>query len=99
MQARTILPFTSISQAPQLPPRQPVGMAMPASRAACSQSWPVEQRVLRPWGQWISTSPMALAVLAQQRLQIDVLLERIGQSIEQGFPLAAVVGWVLIERG
>jgi hypothetical protein len=42
---------------------------------------------------------MALAVFAKQRLQIDVLLERIGQSIEQGFPLAAVVGWVLIERG
>ena len=30
MQARTVVPFTSISQAPQLPPMQPVGMLTPA---------------------------------------------------------------------
>ena len=30
MQARITRPFTSISQAPQLPPRHPVGMLTPA---------------------------------------------------------------------
>ena len=51
MQARTTLPFTSISQAPQLPPRQPVGMAIPASAAACSQSVPLDSMVWWPLGQ------------------------------------------------
>lgn len=37
-QARTMRPLTSISQAPQLPPRQPVGISTAAWRAASSQS-------------------------------------------------------------
>jgi hypothetical protein len=37
-QALTMRPLTSISQAPQLPPRQPVGMGNEARRAASSQS-------------------------------------------------------------
>ena len=61
MQARTTLPFTSISQAPQLPPMQPVGMLTPASEAATSQSCPTLVWVVRPLGQhtgivvWLKT--------------------------------------------
>ena len=51
MQARTVLPLTSISQAPQLPPRQPVGMLMPAPLAATNQSSPMVSWVVRPLGQ------------------------------------------------
>ena len=51
IQARTTLPFTSISQAPQLPPMQPVGMLTPAAVAAISQSVPTVSVVLRPLGQ------------------------------------------------
>jgi hypothetical protein len=48
MQARTTRPFTSISQAPQLPPRQPVGMVTPADRAAESQLVPAFARLVAP---------------------------------------------------
>ena len=45
IQALTVLPFTSISQAPQLPVRHPVGISKPAFSAADSQSSPVETNV------------------------------------------------------
>ena len=51
MQARTTFPFTSISQAPQLPPKQPVGMETPAPGATTSQSSPMRSCVVRPLGQ------------------------------------------------
>ena len=51
MQARTIFPFTSISQAPQLPPRQPVGIETSALLAAFNQSSPTVSMVVWPWGQ------------------------------------------------
>ena len=50
-QALTMRPLTSISQAPQLPPRQPVGMRNEATRAASSQSWPGMASLVRPSGQ------------------------------------------------
>jgi hypothetical protein len=53
MQARTTWPFTSISQAPQLPPRQPVGIRKPAAWAATSQSHPALQLLVWPLGQWM----------------------------------------------
>lgn len=56
MQARTVWPFTSISQAPQLPPMQPVGIRTPAAWAASSQLVPLVARLLLPSGHWISTS-------------------------------------------
>ena len=45
MQALTVLPFTSISQAPQLPVRQPVGISKPAFSAEENQSSPSETYV------------------------------------------------------
>ena len=51
MQARTILPLTSISQAPQLPPKQPVGIETSALLAAFNQSSPTVSMVVWPWGQ------------------------------------------------
>jgi len=45
IQALTVLPFTSISQAPQLPVRQPVGISKPAFLAAENQSSPSETNV------------------------------------------------------
>jgi hypothetical protein len=51
MQARTILPFTSISQAPQLPPKHPVGIETPAWLAAFNQSSPMVSMVVVPSGQ------------------------------------------------
>ena len=51
MQARTTFPFTSISQAPQLPPMQPVGMETPAPVATTSQSLPTISLVIWPFGQ------------------------------------------------
>lgn len=51
MQARTIFPFTSISQAPQLPPKQPVGIETSALLAAFNQSSPTVSMVVWPWGQ------------------------------------------------
>jgi len=45
IQALTVLPFTSISQAPQLPVRQPVGISKPAFLAEENQSSPSETNV------------------------------------------------------
>ena len=45
IQALTVLPFTSISQAPQLPVRQPVGISKPAFSAEENQSSPSETNV------------------------------------------------------
>ena len=45
IQALTVLPFTSISQAPQLPVRQPVGISKPALSAEVNQSSPSETNV------------------------------------------------------
>jgi len=45
IQALTVSPFTSISQAPQLPVRQPVGISKPAFSAEENQSSPSETNV------------------------------------------------------
>ena len=45
IQALTVLPFTSISHAPQLPERQPVGISKPAFSAEENQSSPSETKV------------------------------------------------------
>ena len=45
IQALIVLPFTSISQAPQLPVRQPVGISNPAFSAEENQSSPSETNV------------------------------------------------------
>ena len=45
IQALTVLPLTSISQAPQLPVRQPVGISNPAFSADENQSSPSETNV------------------------------------------------------
>ena len=45
MQALTVSPFTSISQAPQLPVRQPDGISKPAFSAEENQSSPSETNV------------------------------------------------------
>ena len=45
IQALTISPFTSISQAPQLPVRQPVGISKPAFSAEENQSSSSETNV------------------------------------------------------
>ena len=45
IQALTVSPFTSISQAPQLPVRQPVGISNPAFSAEENQSAPSETNV------------------------------------------------------
>ena len=45
IQALTVTPFTSISQAPQLPVRQPVGISKPAFSAEENQSSPSETNV------------------------------------------------------
>ena len=42
MQALTVFPLTSISQAPQLPVKQPVGISMPTFSAIENQSSPSE---------------------------------------------------------
>jgi len=51
MQALTVSPFTSISQAPQLPVRQPVGISKPAFSAEENQSSPSETKVSLLFGQ------------------------------------------------
>ena len=53
IQALTVTPFTSISQAPQLPVRQPVGIFKPAFSAAENQSSPSETYVSMELGQII----------------------------------------------
>ena len=45
IQALTVSPFTSISQAPQLPVKQPVGISNPAFSADENQSSPSETNV------------------------------------------------------
>ena len=45
IQALTVSPFTSISQAPQLPVRHPVGISKPAFSAEENQSSPSETNV------------------------------------------------------
>ncbi len=45
IQDLTVSPFTSISQAPQLPVRQPVGISKPAFSAEENQSSPSETNV------------------------------------------------------
>ena len=45
IQALTVSPFTSISQAPQLPVRQPVGISKPAFSAEENQLSPSETKV------------------------------------------------------
>ena len=50
IQALTVTPFTSISQAPQLPVRQPVGISKPAFSAEENQSSPSETYVTLLFG-------------------------------------------------
>ena len=51
IQALTVSPFTSISQAPQLPVRQTVGISKPAFSAEENQSSPSETNVSLLFGQ------------------------------------------------
>ena len=53
MQALIVSPLTSISQAPQLPVRQPVGISKPAFSADENQSSPSETQVSTLFGQII----------------------------------------------
>ena len=53
MQALIVSPLTSISQAPQLPVRQPVGISKPAFSALENQSSPSETYVSTLFGQII----------------------------------------------
>ena len=53
IQALMVSPFTSISQAPQLPVRQPVGISKPAFFAVENQSSPSETYVSILFGQII----------------------------------------------
>ena len=56
MQALVVSPLTSISQAPQLPVKQPVGISKPAFSAAENQSSPSETYVSILFGQIILMS-------------------------------------------
>ena len=93
MQARTTVPFTSISHAPQLPPRHPVGIETPAWLAVSNQSLPVVSLVSRPSGQ---RTVMVLMASSQQRGEVHMLLEGIGEAIQQLVAVFAVMG--LIQR-
>ena len=53
MQALIVSPLTSISQAPQLPVKQPVGISKPAFSAVENQSSPSETYVSMLFGQII----------------------------------------------
>ena len=53
IQALTVSPLTSISQAPQLPVKQPVGISKPAFSALENQSSPSETYVSILFGQII----------------------------------------------
>ena len=53
MQALIVSPLTSISQAPQLPVKQPVGISKPAFLAVENQSSPSETYVSILFGQTI----------------------------------------------
>ena len=50
MQALIVSPFTSISHAPQLPVKQPVGISKPAFSAVENQSSPSETNVSMLFG-------------------------------------------------
>lgn len=50
MQALITFPLTSISQAPQLPPRHPVGMGFLAALANTNQSSPGFAWLIKPLG-------------------------------------------------
>jgi len=56
MQALIVSPLTSISQAPQLPVKQPVGISKPAFSALENQSSPSETYVSILFGQIILIS-------------------------------------------
>ena len=53
IQALTVSPFTSISQAPQLPVKQPVGISKPTFSAIENQSSPSEAYVSISFGHTI----------------------------------------------
>ena len=53
IQALTVSPLTSISQAPQLPDKQPVWISKPAFSAIKNQSSPSETYVSRLFGHMI----------------------------------------------
>ena len=53
LQGLTVLPFTSISHAPQLPDKQPVGITILAFRALINQSSPSLASVKILFGQKI----------------------------------------------
>ena len=53
IQALTVSPFTSISQAPQLPVRQPVGISKPAFSAEENQSSPSKTNDNLVFPEWI----------------------------------------------
>ena len=89
MQARITTPFTSISQAPQLPVRQAVGMVCRQRRAASSQGSPALAWSRRPSGHWIGIADSAIA--AQQGFKVNVALKIVGQSLQQPMPLVGVV--------
>jgi len=89
MQARTTVPFTSISQAPQLPLRQAVGITCWARRAASSQGSPAIARLLWPSAQWIGIDGSGIAL--QQRFQVHMAFEGLREPIEQPIPLASMV--------
>ena len=50
MQALITFPLTSISQAPQLPPRHPVGIGFLAALANTNQSSPGFAWLIKPFG-------------------------------------------------
>ena len=89
MQARTTTPFTSISQAPQLPLQQAVGIICRQRRAASSQGSPALAKARQPSGHSMGISPSAIR--AQQRCEVNMALEAIGQPLEQPVPLGRVV--------
>jgi len=93
MQARTTLPLTSISQAPQLPTRQAVGIVCPARRAASNQGWPATARLWPPPGQTMAmpSSAILLDRGGQQGFQPHMAFHGPRQAIQQPIPLAGVI--------
>lgn len=93
MQARTTVPLTSISQAPQLPPRQPVGIETPARLALSNQSVPTVSVVRRPFGQrtWMV---LMTSRGGEKGGEIHMLLEGVGQAIQQLLAMHAVMGLI-----
>ena len=81
IQARTIFPLTSISQAPQLPPKHPVGIETPARHAAFNQSSPMVPVVVVPLGQCIGM------LLIELRSGLDSMATR--QPLSGVSPLCA----------